>query len=83
MTDTPELRGKMVKGLRELTARELAAEGWANDSTSSPVTAIEFTDGTLIYASRDPEGNGPGALFGVTDGKQMVYRTTVEKGAGA
>ena len=33
-------------------------EGWLR----KPV-AIEFTDGTILFASCDEEGNDPGALF--------------------
>lgn len=41
--------------------------GWP-DST----LVIEFDDGTLVSASADPEGNGPGCLFGV-DNKGTFY----------
>jgi hypothetical protein len=50
-----------------MTRKEASDEGWDDYETRS---VIEFSDGTLIYASRDEEGNGPGALFGKTkDGK--------------
>jgi hypothetical protein len=56
------LNGKVVKQVRQMTPAELEAEGWDNEL--GYIAAIEFTDGTAIYASQDEEGNGPGALFG-------------------
>lgn len=55
------LVGKKVVAVRRMNRKELKAEGW--DGRGSEV-AIQFDDGTVIYASRDEEGNGPGALFG-------------------
>lgn len=63
------LIGKTVKAVRPMTKKELNGEGW--DGRAGAV--IEFDDGTLIYASRDEEGNGPGALFGAKDGKHFAF----------
>lgn len=52
--------GLTVAGIRYLTAEESRAEGWSAES----VVAVVLSDGSLIYASQDYEGNGPGALFG-------------------
>lgn len=54
-----EMVGKRIKVIRPLTRAELGFNGWHENTT-----AIELDDGTLIFASRDSEGNGPGALFG-------------------
>ena len=54
-----KLIGQKVKRIRRLSREEGEAEGWDN-----PTTCIEFENGAIIYASRDEEGNGPGALFG-------------------
>ena len=54
-----ELIGKKIKNVRNLTKKEIEAEGWYNGTT-----AIELEDGTLLYASQDDEGNGAGAMFG-------------------
>ncbi|MBI2808698.1 MAG: hypothetical protein HYX68_27230 [Planctomycetes bacterium] len=62
--------GKVVKELRFLSEAELACEAWQG---SQKVAAVEFTDGSLVYAACDPEGNGPGALFGVTSDGQTVW----------
>jgi len=43
---------------------ELNAEGWDAGPGDCPVTLV-LDDGTKLFPSRDPEGNGPGALFGV------------------
>jgi hypothetical protein len=52
--------GKTVLRVRRLTEDELVREGW---QSARPVMALEFTDGSLVYASCDSEGYGPGALF--------------------
>lgn len=51
--------GLRIDRVRSLTAQELQAEGWDGDAT-----AIELSDGSVLYASQDYEGNGPGAFFG-------------------
>ena len=60
--------GKTVKEVRKMTPAESKKEGWAGIST----TVVEFEDGTKIYASRDPEGSGPGALFGVNSAGDLI-----------
>jgi hypothetical protein len=61
---------KVVKKLRYLSHAELAREGW---DTREKVTALEFTDGSLLYPACDPEGNGPGALFGITPSGETIW----------
>jgi len=35
---------------------------------------MELDDGNIIYASADPEGNGPGMLYGyLIDEQQAIY----------
>jgi hypothetical protein len=58
--ESSDWNGKIVLCVRRLTEDELVREGW---QTGRPVMALEFTDGSLVYASCDPEGYGPGALF--------------------
>ena len=48
--------------IRKMTAAELEREGW-DDDNCNPGIALEFADGSVIIASQDEEGNGPGALF--------------------
>lgn len=54
-----KLVGKRVKGVRYLTKGEVEALGWC-----ASALVLEFEDGTLLFPSRDDEGNGAGALFG-------------------
>jgi hypothetical protein len=61
--------GRTVRQIRQMTPSELEREGWEDRHKSTRV--IVFTDGSLIYASQDDEGNGPGAMFGIVDGKSM------------
>lgn len=61
------LVGKKIKRFRKLTKTETDAEGW-----DGPTSCIELEDGTIIYASQDDEGNGPGRLFG-RSGEQCFY----------
>jgi hypothetical protein len=61
---------RVVKRLRFLTVSELAREGW---DYRQKVAALEFTDGYLLYASCDAEGNAPGTLFGTTPDGQTVW----------
>lgn len=56
--------GKEIASVRPMTREELDAEGWYDPPHGKPVV-LELDDGTKIYASRDPEGNGPGRLFGM------------------
>jgi hypothetical protein len=48
-----------------MTSRELDDAGWEGCGlwTGTPVVMV-LSDGSLMYASRDPEGNGPGMIFG-------------------
>lgn len=66
---TADLEGKRVRRLRPLTRDEMQEQGWQGGD----VTAIEFSDGTLVFASRDHEGNAPGALFGIVDGEPVSW----------
>lgn len=58
------LEGRRIAGVRKLTKAELKLEGWDWGSA----TALVLDDGTLLYASRDEEGNGPGMLLYRKDG---------------
>lgn len=70
------LDGKVVKTVRPMTNNEMHQEGW---DCHRPLL-IEFTDGTLIYASCDEEGNGPGALF-ARDAEGAFFLQVSPKGA--
>lgn len=55
--------GRKIVGIRYMTAQEMKEEEWAQ-TMHGPPTVIVLDDGGLIFASRDEEGNGPGAIFG-------------------
>lgn len=55
------LVGKTVKRVRPLTVSECDMFAW--DYKGDIAFLVEFTDGTVIVPSRDPEGNGAGHLF--------------------
>jgi len=60
--------GLKIVGIRKMTKKEIRYEGW--EGQIDVPTAIVLSDGTLLYASRDDEGNGPGQIFGkAPDGK--------------
>jgi hypothetical protein len=56
-----EIVGATIKKLRIMTKMEMANENWDMDED---VIAIELSNGIVLYASMDEEGNGPGAIFG-------------------
>jgi hypothetical protein len=59
------LIGRKIVGVRKLTKAEMELEGWSWGSA----TALVLDDGTLLYASQDGEGNGPGMIFGRKGGQ--------------
>jgi hypothetical protein len=64
------LIGRKIFDVKPMGKAELEAEGW--DDTGTAVVIV-LDDGTKLYASRDDEGNGAGALFG-TDKKGKAFR---------
>jgi len=57
-----DIIGRKIVAMRQLTKLEMNDEGW-DDQYAAEVVALVLDDGTLIYPSRDEEGNGPGELF--------------------
>lgn len=58
-----DLAHRTIQDVRPMTPEELEAEGWSAAAWECPIVLV-LDDGTKLYAARDPEGNGPGALFG-------------------
>ena len=58
--------GLKITAVRPMTREELCGEAWP--LTADPPAVVELEDGSVFYASRDGEGNGPGALFFVKSG---------------
>lgn len=72
----PLLVGQKLVAIRRMTRSELDREGWTN--TYKTATALVFGNGTVIYASRDDEGNGPGMLFGLDGDGTGFYVSRLE-----
>jgi len=70
----PYPNGLTITGVRYLTRRECEDAGWADAmGPFDAAVAITLSDRSVIYASRDYEGNGPGALFGrMCTGEQFI-----------
>jgi hypothetical protein len=69
----PKLVGQKIKTIREMTDVEMANEDWHGYQAG---VMLVLEDGTKIFPSQDPEGNGPGCLFGINkDGSFYVTPT--------
>ena len=62
--------GRKIVNIRYLTKAEMEAEYWEGQE---PAVVLVLDDGTLLYPSRDEEGNGPGALFERTKDGESYY----------
>ncbi len=62
------LKGKTIVEVRYMSEEEQESFGWY-----SRCVVIQFDDGSLLFPSKDDEGNDAGALFGQTpDGKDFT-----------
>jgi hypothetical protein len=59
-----ELEGKTIETVRPMNEEELERNYWSSGRMHAPPIVIVLEDGTKLYPSKDPEGNGPGAMFG-------------------
>jgi hypothetical protein len=57
------IEGQTIKWIRKMTDIEMKAEGWDEENGFTPI-CIVLSNGIILYASCDPEGNGPGMIFG-------------------
>ena len=62
-----KLRGKTIQSCRYMTDAEMQKMGWCQ----CPLLII-FTDGTVMYASTDDEGNDGGAIFTNIKGLEII-----------
>ena len=60
--------GLTIVKVREMNEFEMQKEGW-NLKSDRPPIAFELSDNSVLYPSRDEEGNGPGCMFGKTIGE--------------
>jgi hypothetical protein len=58
--------GRTIRKVRLMTPEELAQNGWEGEAA----VCLELDDGSVVYSSRDEEGNGPGCLLQRVDGKE-------------
>jgi hypothetical protein len=63
MKDEVSIEGQTIKWVRAMTDIEMKAEGWDEENEFTPV-CIVLSNGIILYASCDPEGNRPGVIFG-------------------
>jgi len=59
-----DIVGRKIVDVRPMTEQEMKDEYWPESRANGPAPVLVLDDGTLLYPSQDPEGNGPGALFG-------------------
>lgn len=66
---TKHLVGRTIKKVRYLTDAEVRDLCWCESCL-----VMELDDGTMVFPSRDDEGNGGGALFGQgPKGEQLTF----------
>lgn len=65
--------GRTIAKVRSMTDAEMEKEGWETGNVHGNGIVLELDDGSKIISSQDPEGNGPGTLFGETADGQSVY----------
>jgi hypothetical protein len=65
---THNLVGKKIVNVRYMSTSEAEHMGWYSRSL-----VIQFDDGTIIYPSKDDEGNDAGALFGKKNKTEMTF----------
>lgn len=67
------LVGRRIVDIRRMTQQEKDCEFWEEARGESAVVLV-LDSGLVLYPSRDEEGNGPGALFGVDrDGGMLRF----------
>ena len=64
------LEGAKIVNIRDMTKKEAEAEGWELHRDGCRVLVLN--NGIKLYASKDYEGNGPGALFFTEKGKHYA-----------
>ncbi len=55
--------GLSIRKVRPMTEKEMRDLDWHRGGDDSGAVAMELSDGTVMYPSQDPEGNGPGMIF--------------------
>jgi len=76
-----KIAGQKIIAVRLMNSNEAKREGWGGESRWEMPIVLILENGLKLYPSRDSEGNGPGALFGI-DGKMAFTVTSKEYGNG-
>jgi hypothetical protein len=66
-----DIIGKKIVDVIKLPNAISGKEGW--EYTPYDGIALVLNDGSFLYPSRDEEGNGPGALFGMNKELDTAY----------
>jgi len=77
------ITGQKIVNITTLSSAEAAKEGW-DIGRGDACAVIHLENGVKLYPSQDPEGNGPGCLFGNIPGggSITVFPHQVEVPAG-
>jgi hypothetical protein len=60
---TPAIKGAKILAIRPMTDKEATSEGFETGGRHGGQTMVlELSNGMVIYALADEEGNGPGVL---------------------
>lgn len=59
-----KIAGQKILAVRLMNAEESKYEGWEDHPAEKNTIVLILQNGLKLYAARDPEGNGPGELFG-------------------
>lgn len=62
----PAIVNSTIVKVRAMTKKEAETEYWEGHVGRTIV--IELDNGMILYASSDPEGNGPGCMYGSYEG---------------
>ena len=69
--------GTKITKIRNMTKIELSNEGWTDYHLANDyIVALELDNGTVIYPSRDYEGNGAGVFFGYEKKSKKAFALT-------
>jgi hypothetical protein len=68
-----EFVGRKIMGVRSMTEAEGRWFGWEPvECERTPVLLLD--NGSVLFPGRDPEGNGPGVIFGRDRGEVNPWR---------
>ena len=71
------ITGRKIVEVRDINDEELE-DAFGDTHCQGCCTVLVLEDGTKIFPSQDPEGNGPGAMFGIdVDGKGIYVMAEV------